>query len=69
MYNRPKGTEPWWLSWLAHQSNANLILKVEGSNPGVSISVCNENLLSFAYAFGLEHMNFEILVALLVLND
>ena len=26
-------TEPWWLSWLVNQSNANLILKVEGSNP------------------------------------
>ena len=30
-------TEPWWLSWLARQSNANLMLKFEGSNPGLAI--------------------------------
>ena len=30
-------TEPWWLSWLERHSFVLVILKVEGSNPGVSI--------------------------------
>ena len=38
-------TEPWWLSWLAHQSNTNLILKVEGSNPSAPFCVSNNKLL------------------------
>ena len=31
-----KQTEPWWLSGLERQSNSSPMLKVEGSNQGVS---------------------------------
>ena len=49
------------------QSIINAMLKVEGSNPGVSVNVY-KRLLSFAYAVGQERY-LVLSVVLLVLND
>ena len=43
-------TEQWWVSWLARQSKANLMLKVQGSNPATS--VCNVLWALLGIVFG-----------------
>ena len=46
--------KPWWLSWLECQSFVLVILKVEGSNPGVAVSFSSRNTQLKAGTVGLQ---------------
>ena len=46
--------KPWWLSWLECHSFVLVILKVEGSNPGVAVSFSSRNTQLKAGTVGLE---------------